>query len=701
MRFKGTIAAVTAAVLMMAFASAAHAAVVSDSFTGTNGTLLENHVGETGATWTFHPNYPADLKLLNGRVWGPEWGLYFPSGIPATNEYDVAADFTVMSNAGAIGLVGRSLTSGADSLYMGRYNAGTAQWELVKCVSAGCSNLATFPQTLAIGSTYAVKLEIRNAAKKLYVDGVLRASSTDNTITQVGRAGIRSGPGVTTSTGGYHLDNFTVNPPPSTDTTITAGPSGATNNASPSFSFTSTPTGGTFECKLDGPGGTVGTWAACTNPKAYASLANGSYTFNVRATVGGVTDPTPATRAFSVDTTPPETTIDSGPTGTITVNNASFGFSSEANATFQCKLDGPGGTTGTYAGCTSPKAYSSLANGSYTFSVRATDTVGNVDPTPATRAFTVSVPPGCTLNAATLTVSGCTLVKGDTAASSDPYPLWGNIECAFDEQHWWMTTGGDTHTAGDGSAQGNTNLRRLTAYDNTAQGSKYDFYGERCELGRNERRAGFTPATFNLYQEGQRRITFVSYRLPNTYPLANTLWQVVMQMKQTQPTDSDSSPAISLSAQGGQWRLFQTPSHDPINSTVEKWATPAQLNVWTRFAFDITYSQDNAIGKIKVYADLNNDGDALDTGEQSPLISNFTLMREAAEAAPADDLPEGASVPSHLRVGMYHAHDTFPPGNNPIPCSPPPPTTPTTPPPVDPGTNGCSLDVDNVQVYAP
>ena len=696
---KRTLAATIAAVLTMVFATTAQAAVVSDTFTGTNGTLLENHVGETGAAWTFHPNYPADLTLLNGRVWGPEWGLYFPSGTPPTNEYDVSVDVTVMSNAGAIGVVGRSLTSGADSLYMARYNAATAQWELVKCISTGCSNLATFPQTLALGATYNLKLEIRNAAKKLYVDGVVRASSTDNAITQVGKPGIRSGPGVTTSTTGYHLDNFTVNNPPATDTSITAGPSGATASPNPSFSFTSTPSGGSFECKLDGPGATVGTWAACTSPKAYSALADGSYTFNVRATVGGVTDPTPASRAFTVDTTPPDTTITSGPSGTITVNSASFGFSSEAGATFQCKLDGPGASTGTYASCTPPKAYSSLANGSYTFSVKGADGVGNVDPTPATRAFTVNVT-GCSLNLAALSVSGCALVKSDTAAAADPIPLWGHIDCAFNEQHWWQTSGGDTHATGDGSAQGNTNLRRLTAYDNTAQGSKYDFYGERCELGRNERRAGYTPPTFNLYQEGEHRITFMSFRLPNSYPLSNTAWQVVMQMKQTQPTDSDSSPAISLSAQGDQWRLFQTPSHDPINQTVQEWSAPAQKNVWTRFAFDVTYSQDPAIGKIKIYADLNGDGDALDAGEQSPQINNFTLMREAAEAPPADDLPEGASVPSHLRVGMYHAHDTFGPGPNVIPCAPPPATTATTPPPVDPGTNGCSIDVDNVQVYA-
>ena len=387
--------AVIAAAASLAMAPAAGAAVVTDSFTGADGTLLQNHVGETGATWTKHSAYPANLTLLANRAYGPEWALYHASGIPSGNEYDVQADITVKSNVGATGVVARSDTA-TENFYMGRYNAATGSWELVNCASPtpGCVVLGSFAQTLTVGTTYTLKLEIRNAQKRLYVNGVQRASSIDNAITRVGRVGVRQGPGSGSTTTGYHIDNFSVNMP-AADTTITAGPSGLTNNASPSFSFTSTPAGGTFECKLDGPGTTVGTWGACTSPKAYASLAQGSYTFNVRATVGGVTDPTPATRAFTVDTAAPETTINSGPTGTITVNSASFGFSSETGATFQCKLDGPGAITGTYAACTSPKAYSGLANGSYTFSVRATDTAGNVDPTPATRAFTVNVTGVC------------------------------------------------------------------------------------------------------------------------------------------------------------------------------------------------------------------------------------------------------------------------------------------------------------------
>jgi hypothetical protein len=89
------------------------------------------------------------------------------------------------------------------------------------------------------------------------------------------------------------------------------------------------------------------------------------------------------------DTTAPDTAIDSGPSGTITVADATFTFSSsEANSTFECSLDGAA-----YSTCTSPKSYTNLPNGSHTFDVRATDGAGNVDATAASRTFTVDVPP--------------------------------------------------------------------------------------------------------------------------------------------------------------------------------------------------------------------------------------------------------------------------------------------------------------------
>jgi hypothetical protein len=103
--------------------------------------------------------------------------------------------------------------------------------------------------------------------------------------------------------------------------------------------------------------------------------------------------------ATEIDETAPDTIIDSGPTGATNDTTPTFGFhSTEAKSTFECSID-----TGTpaFASCSSPHT-AALADGSYTFRVRATDGHGNVDATPATRAFTIdsSAPPdyGKTVN---------------------------------------------------------------------------------------------------------------------------------------------------------------------------------------------------------------------------------------------------------------------------------------------------------------
>jgi uncharacterized repeat protein (TIGR01451 family) len=168
------------------------------------------------------------------------------------------------------------------------------------------------------------------------------------------------------------------------DTTITAGPTGTTTDSTPTFSFTATEAGSTFQCRVDG-----GAWVSCTSPFTTTVLADGSHTFEVRATdASGNADPTPASRTFTVDTTPPDTTITAGPTGTTADSTPTFSFTAtEAGSTFQCRVDG-----GAWVSCASPFTTAALADGAHTFEVRATDAAGNTDATPASRSFTVATP---------------------------------------------------------------------------------------------------------------------------------------------------------------------------------------------------------------------------------------------------------------------------------------------------------------------
>ncbi|MBL8916117.1 MAG: OmpA family protein [Archangium sp.] len=165
------------------------------------------------------------------------------------------------------------------------------------------------------------------------------------------------------------------------DTTITSGPPANSNSSVSTFTFTSTEAGSTFQCSIDG-----GAFVACSSPLVTAALADGPHTLQVRAIdAAGNVDLTPASRSWTIDTVPPDTSITSGPSGTTASTSATFAFTSpDATATFQCSLDGA-----PFTACASPNNLTGLADGSHTYQVRAVDPSGNVDPTPASRTWTV------------------------------------------------------------------------------------------------------------------------------------------------------------------------------------------------------------------------------------------------------------------------------------------------------------------------
>ncbi len=171
-------------------------------------------------------------------------------------------------------------------------------------------------------------------------------------------------------------------------TYVTDGPPSASGSSAATLRFTSNEPGSTFSCRLDG-----GAATPCMSPHSYSGLPDGSHTFEVTATDGsGNPDPTPATYSWSIDTpspstdtTPPDTTITSGPAPATRAGDAEFSFgASEAGSAFACSLDGA-----PFAACSTPARYTGLADGNHSFSVRATDPLGNTDQSPAIRSWRI------------------------------------------------------------------------------------------------------------------------------------------------------------------------------------------------------------------------------------------------------------------------------------------------------------------------
>jgi hypothetical protein len=270
----------------------------------------------------------------------------------------------------------------------------------------------------------------------------------------------------------------------------------------------------------------------------------------------------------------------------------------------------------------------------------------------------------CKRDLANLETKGCRVLFDDTAQAADPEPIWGSVDCESPDRQRRIGAGGDPHPTATGAPQGDDAYRELEVRDGD------DFFGERCELGHNDHRDGPTA----LYREGDRRVTFASYRLPAGYPLASERWQVVMQIKQTAPSaNSGGTPVLELEAKRDRWRLLQSRSPGQSSTSRELWSAPAELGAWTRFAFDGLYSRKQGKGKIRAYADLNGDGDAADAGERSPKFKTYTLKKETSGGGD-DGIAPGKPIPSHLRVGIYHD------------------------PAIDCGEVTCAVDVDNVQV---
>ena len=202
------------------------------------------------------------------------------------------------------------------------------------------------------------------------------------------------------------------------------------SNGGDRFEFTSSEKHSSFQCKLDD-----GDYGACSSPKAYPRLDDGAHRFRVQAVDrAGNPDPSPASRNWTVDTNPPETAVENGPPHVSQKDTATFTVSSEAGATFECRLDDHGwGECGQVSG---------LSDGKHVMRARAKDRAGNVDPTPARWSWRIDLPPQTTITEGP---------SGPNASTSAAFRFSSNdtaaiFRCKLDDRSWSSCSSGRTYT---------------------------------------------------------------------------------------------------------------------------------------------------------------------------------------------------------------------------------------------------------------
>ncbi|MFN8161334.1 MAG: hypothetical protein U0R52_09875 [Solirubrobacterales bacterium] len=167
----------------------------------------------------------------------------------------------------------------------------------------------------------------------------------------------------------------------------------------------------------------------------------------------------PGARAANyLDTTPPETTVTGGTSGLVSSTSASINFvSSERRSSFVCAMDGINAVS-----CSSPFKGGGLSQGAHKFYVVAIDRAGNVDPTAATRSFTVdTVAPDTTITSAPSGTVTSTSASISFSGSGGP----SGYQCQLDGSAWSGCSSPKTY-AGLSDATHNFQVRALDAAGN-------------------------------------------------------------------------------------------------------------------------------------------------------------------------------------------------------------------------------------------
>lgn len=341
------------------------ALVVNDTFTGTSGTAITSHSGETGATWALGTGFSSapvlsDANRLRGGTSGGQ--VAFASGVAAEDGEYTEVVVQTITTAAAFGIFARghvtlsSVTRG----YMAYYSSAAGVWKILRL-----DNASKFTQ---VGSYATHALSVASHTIRLTVSGtgatvtvVLKIDGTDvltGTDTSDSRITTFGSPGIyfdttASNSAGTHIDSLTYNDGAvsSTVTGVTVSPSTATVSGGETQTFTATVAGTgspSQSVTWSTSAGSITAGGVLTAPAATGSVQ----TVTVTATsvqdgaysgTSTVTVPVAVTVAITAPVTGKICPLSSGITGTASIPFSGT-YSGTAPDQWQLVLDSDGTT---------------------------------------------------------------------------------------------------------------------------------------------------------------------------------------------------------------------------------------------------------------------------------------------------------------------------------------------------------------------
>lgn len=166
----------------------------NDTFTAADATHIEDRSSDSGHTWVNVTGGGRYVVVGSNKAVGDGGAgttlLYYLNATPASADYTVEADLTIAASS-AHGISGRMTADGL-AMYLIRYSQATNAWNLLSYTAGTPSTVATYSDTIAIGATVNIRMQMDGTAIRVYRDNELIISATSSAVSAAGFAGLRT-----------------------------------------------------------------------------------------------------------------------------------------------------------------------------------------------------------------------------------------------------------------------------------------------------------------------------------------------------------------------------------------------------------------------------------------------------------------------------------------------------------------------------